>query len=47
MPARFEIALQGRIIETITPLVERRGHKTWQVDVPANGEATLDVAIAD
>jgi hypothetical protein len=46
MPARFEIALEGRIIETLTPLVERRGHKAWQVDVPAKGEATLDVAIA-
>lgn len=44
-PARFEMALLGRIIETASHLVERKGHKAWQVDVPANGEAMLDVAI--
>jgi hypothetical protein len=45
VPARFEIALPGRIIETAAALVERKGRKTWQVDVPANGNATLDIAV--
>lgn len=44
-PVRFEIALPGQLIETASALVERKGRKTWQVDVPANGEATLDIGV--
>jgi hypothetical protein len=43
--AAFEIAIPGRQVSASAPLVERKGRKTWQVSVPANGEATLDVTI--
>jgi hypothetical protein len=45
--AAFEIAIPGRQITASLPLVERKGRKTWQVSVPANGEATLDVTIGN
>lgn len=44
--AAFEIAIPGRQISASAPLVERKGRKTWQVSVPANGEATLEVTIS-
>ncbi|MEG3145004.1 hypothetical protein U1839_10080 [Sphingomonas sp. RT2P30] len=43
--AAFEIAIPGRQVSASAPLVERKGRKTWQIIVPANGEATLDVTI--
>lgn len=43
--ANFEIAFPARKVSTVTPLIERKGRKTWRVAVPANGQATIDVTI--
>jgi hypothetical protein len=44
-PETFELPIPYMLASTSAKLVERKGVKTWQVIVPANGMAKLDFAL--